>query len=139
MKSTTVWLTVLASGLSACKTFGPEAQNITLAEANENGANYRDKIVKVCGWATKQFEDVRITELPRKRFGDEGVVLGVNWSQKEPRTDGAEKRCITGMLVPKGGWENHARKLAGEPYDIVISNGSPRAYWEIDQMYLWRH
>ena len=139
MKAKITWLTVLSFGICACQTIGPQARKITLAEANENGANYRDQMVKVCGYATNQFEDVQITELPRRRFGDKGVVLGVNWSEKEPRTDGAEKRCITGMLVPIGGWENYEQKIAGEPYDVFIDNASSGADWEIDQMYLWRH
>lgn len=110
-----------------------------MAEANSNGADYRDQMVKVCGYATRQFENVQIAEFRKvKRTDDEGAVLGVAWSKHAPKTTGPEKRCITGEIIPKGGWDNYDRMVAGEPYDIVVGGGSADSDWKIHQKSLAR-
>lgn len=129
----------LLFGLCACQTIGPKATKLTLAEANKNGAQYRGQTVKVCGYATNQFENLQITEFRKDGYGDEkGASLCVTWSKDEPTTNGPEKRCVTGKLEPKMGWENYERKIAGEPHDLIISNACSGTDWEIQQFYLWR-
>lgn len=111
---------------------------ISFAEANDNGAYYRDQPVKVCGHASNQFEDLKITEKLGDHYTKRGIILGVYWLKKEPYTNGPEKRCVTGKLLPKGGWENYARKAAGEPHDVILGGGSTGADWVIRQITLAR-
>ena len=139
MKVSHLWLMFSILTLSACQSLGPKATELTLSEANANAPNYRNEAVKVCGFGTNQFENSQITEFKRENHGDEkGASLGVDWSKNEVETDGPEKRCITGELWPKGGWGNYERKIAGEPYDVIIGGGSSGTDWKIRQTSLAR-
>ncbi|WP_189581300.1 hypothetical protein [Litorimonas cladophorae] len=96
---------------------------MTLKQATDNTVEYRDKLVKVCGVATKQFENVRITEHRDGNWRDTAAGLGVNWLSNEPITKLPEQRCITGKLEPLGGWALFDRRSSGQTEDIVISTG----------------
>jgi len=118
--------------LVGCYSF---AKPFEIALPGENGPNlkYREKLVKVCGLATKQFENVQITEHRDGNWRGNTRGLGVRWLDGEPCTEAPEERCVTGFLEPSCGWEtfdNHE-----EDYDDLICLSTGHGFqWRINQV-----
>ena len=115
--------TVAVLCLAGCEANSSNPRVLTLNQANSNPVQYRDKLVKVCGMATRQFENVQITEHREGEWRDTSAGLGVHWLESEPRTREPEHRCVTGKLQPLGGWDFYEKQLAGETDEIVVSTG----------------
>ena len=94
--------------------------NANSLEELYNQKNYApQKEIKTCGWATKSFENVKITVAKNNRHGNKAKGFGVDWLDEEPYTDKPEWRCITGVIEPISGWDDY-------PLDddiIVLSTG----------------
>ncbi|MEM6901241.1 MAG: hypothetical protein AAF583_15910 [Pseudomonadota bacterium] len=97
----------------------------------------RDEVVKVCGWATNQFENAQVTKHRQGRWnkGATQTGLGVFWLQTEPRTDGPEHRCITGRIEPNCGWDWYDNRNENQ---ICISTGTS-FNWSVRQTALSRY
>lgn len=127
----------ISLGLSSCKTFAASILEIPILEAN-NGENYRDQSIKVCGFATNEFENYNLTENTADHWSQRGVILGVKWLKKEPKTTGPENRCVTGKLAPRGGWDSYERNYPEKPSENFFGGGMTGADWVIIQTNLSR-
>ena len=111
---------------------------MSLPGKNGPDLKYRDTLVKVCGLATNQFENVQISE---HRDGDwRGTIpgLGVKWLDREPYTEGPEQRCVTGLLEPTCGWGDMNPDATDYKAPICIST-STVYQWSIRQTELGRN
>ena len=111
--------------LVSCQYFDSHAIELSLSSSNSLDDKYENTLIKVCGLATKQFENVQITEHRDDGFRDTARGFGVEWMDKEPNTDEPEYRCITGFVRPICGWEDFGNKdlicaSTGHGYDWVI-------------------
>jgi len=97
---------------------------------------YRDTLIKVCGFATKQFENVQITESRDDNWRQKKVAgMGVEWLEQEPYTEAPEQRCVTGFLEPTCGWET----FDTDEYEDLICLSTGHSYeWRINQVTLSR-
>ena len=96
---------------------------------------YRGETIKVCGFATKQFEDVQITTSRKGAFGNNFVGLGVDWLDEEPGTKRPEPRCVTGLIEPTCGWKNG---VPADDKDIICVSTGTIYQWSIRQTELGR-
>ena len=136
---------ILAFGLAACQTID-RPKTISLKKANETPAQHRDNVVKVCGLATKQFENVEITVSRHHEkewmISPTGLVsptgLGVDWMREEPYTKEPEKRCVTGFIEPTCGWGGNIPQN-NENYEAPVCVSTGTVYqWSIRQTVLKR-
>lgn len=85
-----------------------------------NQKNYTpNQKLKTCGWATKGFENIKITTKKNERHGNKAKGFGVKWLESEPYSNKPEYRCIKGIIEPVSGWNDY-------PLDediIVLSTG----------------
>jgi len=96
---------------------------------------YRGETIKVCGFATKQFENVQITTSRKGAFGNNSVGLGVDWLDEEPGTKRPEPRCVTGLIEPTCGWKNG---VPADDKDIICVSTGTIYQWSIRQTELGR-
>ena len=121
--------------LVACNSL---AQPIEIELPGENGPDlkYRDTLIKVCGLATKEFENVQITEHRDANWRGDANGLGVNWLDKEPYTEAPEQRCVTGFLEPTCGWET----FDSDEYEELLCLSTGYSFeWRINQVTLARN
>jgi hypothetical protein len=123
--------------LPACQSISFPADAKPLSEVNAAPLKYKDKLIKVCGYATNQFENLQITENRDRDWRDEPTAgLAVDWLEEETRTDGVEKRCVTGQIEPTCGWEHG---LPGDNNDIICLSTGSIYQWKIRQTQLGRN
>jgi len=79
-------LVLTLSALTACQTIPNPLDSEPLSNVAAKPLQYRGETIKVCGFATKQFENVQITTSRKWAWGDNSVGLGVDWLDEEPRT-----------------------------------------------------
>jgi len=99
----------------------------SLAGANGGDPKYRDTLVKVCGFATNEFETSQISEFKSDNPLEMGERLAVVWLKSEAQTEGAKKRCIFGLLEPMCGWDEY------ESPDLICESTDSRYEWKIRQ------
>jgi hypothetical protein len=87
--------------LAACQTIDGK-KTLSFEKANEKPAQHYNKVVKVCGWATNQFENLNITTSRNGIWGN-SPGLGIDWLEMEPLTKRPERRCVTGLIEPTCG------------------------------------
>lgn len=75
---------------------------------------FREQVVTTCGWATNQFENVKITT--ERRGFNRG--FGMRWLPTEQETTRSQWKCVTGKIVPSCGWDTY-----GDPSIICVSTG----------------
>lgn len=122
--------------LDSCQTTSFPADSLPLSEVNADPLKYKDELIKVCGYATNQFENVQITQNRDRDWRDIQVAgLAVDWLEKEPRTRSAEKRCVTGLIEPTCGWENG---VPADENDIICLSTGSVYQWSIRQTMLSR-
>ena len=93
---------------------------------------YQDTLVKVCGLATKEFENVHITN--HRAVGSKGPPkgYGVEWLEREPYTTKPEQRCVTGYVRPICGWKDFRNE------DLICASTGHSYKWVIVQKTLSR-
>ena len=109
MKANLLNFCIISYMLSACDGISPSGvvNSIDLNEPYKITKAYRGQIFKVCGWATKSFENVQITNTREEGWRDIAIGFGVDWLETEPYTDKPEWRCVTGKIIPTCGWDDY--------------------------------
>lgn len=115
MKPNFTILFLCAIPLSACTTI---AEPISIGQLSVSNHSEEEKIIKTCGWASNEFENVRITEHRDENWRKTAKGFGVQWLPDEPKTNGAEWRCITGKVIPKCGWDTY-----NNPEETCVNTG----------------
>ena len=114
-------LAILCLGAGGCVYAGLTDQPDLSVVAAQPEAFYR-RTVRLCGWATNQFEDQSILASPNSAVG-----LEVSWCRSSAKTEKREWRCVTGVIRPIGG---ATPKQLVDPAWVTVSNASPFV-WEI--------
>ena len=90
--------------------------------------------IKTCGWATKGFENIKITSEKNVRYGNKAKGFGVDWLENEPYENKPNWRCITGVIEPISGWDDYPLSE-----DIIMLSTGHGFDWVIVQTKLGRH
>ena len=96
-----IWLFLALLG---CQTTPSSPTKISFTEAHSNPEQFRGETVKACGFASFGYENNKITKSRSRNRHDSSNGLSVHWLESEPRRDGTERRCVTGLLEPICGW-----------------------------------
>ena len=127
-----MWIKLTAAVLSSvcfvsCQLDSSYAIERSLSSVSGGDPKYRDTLVKVCGFATNEFENVQISDSRVGDWRETSAGLMVEWLDSEPRTNGPEQRCVTGLLEPMCGWDEY------ENTDLICRSTGSSYNWKIRQ------